>query len=80
MPRSQIDLASVGLRIRQLRGKLLQEEVAKYLNITQGQLSKIEHGDAAPGLDTLVRLSDKFHRSIDWILKGKEGRKNPRDA
>jgi hypothetical protein len=26
----------------------------------------------APSLEMLIRLSDRFHKSIEWILRGRE--------
>ncbi len=67
------DLEAIGSRIRELRGTMLQEELAAYLGISQGQLSKIERGKMGPTVETLVRLIDKFGKSGDWILTGKGG-------
>jgi transcriptional regulator with XRE-family HTH domain len=69
--KASADLKSIGLRIRQLRGGTLQEELATFLGISQGQLSKIERGKLGPGVDILVRLVDRFGKSADWILTGK---------
>jgi len=60
----------IGSRIRKLRSEILQEELAAYLHIRQGQLSKIERGKSAPPLEVLILLSDKFQKSVDWILRG----------
>ena len=68
--RPKTDLSAIGSRIRALRGDILQEELARYLHIRQGQLSKIERGRAAPSVDVLILLSDRFHKSVDWILRG----------
>jgi DNA-binding XRE family transcriptional regulator len=68
--RAKIDLAAIGHRIRKIRGQLLQEELCTYLNVTQGHLSKIERGKIAPSLEMLILLSDRFHKSVDWILRG----------
>ena len=65
-------LVAIGRRIRQLRGKERQDDFAPLLGITQGQLSKIESGKLAPGLDLLLRLRERGGRSVDWILKGEE--------
>jgi len=66
------DLDSIGSRIRGLRGEMHQEELAEYLGISQGQLSKVERGKLAPTLEMLVRLIEKFGKSADWILTGRE--------
>jgi transcriptional regulator with XRE-family HTH domain len=66
----KVDLVAIGHRIRKIRGQILQEELCTYLNITQGHLSKIERGKIAPSLEMLILLSGRFHKSIDWILRG----------
>ena len=66
----KVDLMEIGSRIRKLRSEILQEELAAYLHIRQGQLSKIERGKSAPTLEVLILLSDKFQKSVDWILRG----------
>jgi len=60
-----------GARIRQLRGDVLQENLAAYLGISQGQLSKIERGRLGPTPETVVRLIERFGKSADWILTGR---------
>jgi transcriptional regulator with XRE-family HTH domain len=50
--------------------QILQDELCTYLNVTQGHLSKIERGRIAPSLEMLILLSDRFHKSVDWILRG----------
>jgi len=67
----KVDLVAVGSRIKNLRGNILQEELATYLGISQGHLSKVERGKTAPSFEMLISLSDRFHKSIDWILRGK---------
>ncbi|MGH9504091.1 MAG: helix-turn-helix domain-containing protein [Terriglobales bacterium] len=64
------DLHEIGARIRKLRGDIFQEEMADYLGISQGHLSKIERGKGAPTIETLFLLSARFRKSIDWILRG----------
>ena len=55
---------------RKIRGQILQEELCTYLHVAQGHLSKIERGKTAPSLEMLILLSDRFHKSVDWILWG----------
>jgi len=55
---------------------MFQEDLAAYLGISQGQLSKIERGMMGPTLETLARLSERFGKSIDWIVRG-ESRSGP---
>ena len=70
--KSRVDIEAVGSRIRVLRGVVLQEELAVYLGISQGQLSKIECGRLGPTAEILVRLAERFGKSTDWILTGKD--------
>lgn len=44
--------------------------MAAYLEISQGHLSKIERGKGAPTIEVLFLLSERFHKTIDWILRG----------
>lgn len=69
-PRRKIDLAAIGARIKKLRGDTLQDQLASDLNVTQGHLSKIEAGKIAPSLEILLLLSEKFRKSVDWLLTG----------
>ena len=69
--KAKADVKAIGERIREIRGEVLQEKLAAYLGISQGQLSKIERGKMAPTVEILVRLSEKFGKSIDWIVRGK---------
>jgi transcriptional regulator with XRE-family HTH domain len=50
---------------------MLQEDLAEFLGVSQGQLSKIERGKLGPTAEVLLRLVEKFETSSDWILKGK---------
>ena len=68
--REKPDLRAIGSRIRGLRGEMLQEELAAYLGISQGQLSKIERGKVGPTVEVLTALAQKFGRTIDWIVRG----------
>jgi transcriptional regulator with XRE-family HTH domain len=73
VPRSidvKTDLEGIGRRIRALRGDMLQEDLAKYLGISQGQLSKIERGKLGPTAEILIRLVRRFGKTADWILMG----------
>ena len=66
----KVDLVAIGARIKKLRSNALQEDLANYLNVSQGHLSKIERGKIAPSLEMLILLSEKFRKSVDWILLG----------
>ena len=71
--RSSVDWKAVGRRIRELRGfDMTQEEFARRIGISQSHLSTIEHGEAEPGGETLLRIGREFGKSIEWLLTGEE--------
>lgn len=66
-------------RIKQLReeNNITQEELAKKLNLaSKGIISMYEKEDRKPSLEILMRLSEIFDCSIDYIL-GKSNIRNP---
>jgi len=70
--RAKPDLVAIGRRVRELRGAERQDDFAPQLGITQGQLSKIERGKLAPSVTVLLRLQERYGKSVDWILTGGE--------
>ena len=65
----------VGLsEIRKLKN-LNQQKVAMDLNISRESLSYYENGKRSPDVDMLIRLSDYFNVSIDYLIYGKEFQK-----
>jgi transcriptional regulator with XRE-family HTH domain len=72
-PVEDIDWKQVGHRIRELRGLYMtQEEFASRVGVSQSFLSTVEHGKVEVGAATLLRISQEFGRSIEWLLTGKE--------
>ena len=68
------DPKAIGRRIKELRAAERQDDFAPLLGITQGHLSKIERGMQAPTVEVLLRLRERYGKSLDWILTGKEWR------
>lgn len=62
----------VGLKKVRNDRKLNQQKVALDLNITREALSHYENGRREPSLATLIRMSDYFNVSIDYLITGKE--------
>ncbi len=58
-------------RIRDLREDrdLKQKDVAKLLNMSQQQYSRIENGVNEIKLDSLLQLANFYNVSIDYILE-----------
>ena len=63
----------VGRRIRELRGfDMTQEEFARRIGVSQNYLSTMEHGKVQIGAEILLRISQEFRKSIEWLLTGRE--------
>lgn len=62
----------VGLREIRKKKKLNQQRVALDLNITREALSHYENGRRDPSLVMLVKMSDYFNVSIDYLITGHE--------
>lgn len=60
--------------LRQIRRKkgYSQLKVAMDLNISREALSYYETGKRNPDLDMLIAMSEYFHVSIDFLIRGKE--------
>lgn len=54
-------------QLREAKG-LKQKEVAKILNVNQGNYSRYEKGTLTPTTDTLIEVSKLYNVSIDYIL------------
>ena len=68
-----VDWVAVGRRIRQMRGfDMTQEEFADCIGISQNYLSTMEHGKVEIGAEILLRISQEFAKSIEWLLTGKD--------
>lgn len=51
-----------------------QVELAKYLKLSQQTISKYENGKADPDRDTLIKLSELFKVSTDYIIGNSDKR------
>ena len=64
-------MPALGNRLRQLRAQTTQEEFARFLGISQAQLSKYELGQSVLPLGIVIKLAQRYGKSTDWILTGK---------
>jgi transcriptional regulator with XRE-family HTH domain len=68
-----IDWKAVGRRIRELRGfDVKQRDFASRIDVSQPYLSSMERGDGEIGVAILLRISQEFGKSIEWLLTGQE--------
>lgn len=62
-----MDMQVLKERLREAFGNDSQETIAKKLNMTQGNISKILKGQQ-PSLDTIYHVSKIYDVSVDWLL------------
>ena len=65
----------VGLKAIRKAKHLNQQKVALDLNISREALSYYENGKREPSLELLVKMSDYFNVSIDYLITGEDFQK-----
>ncbi len=68
-----------GIRIKELRKnkKWTQKELANKIDVRFPQLNKYECGLHTPPMDRLVKLSEVFDTTIDYLLTGNRTEERP---
>jgi transcriptional regulator with XRE-family HTH domain len=68
-----------GVRIKELRKnkKWTQKELANKLDVRFPQLNKYECGLHSPPMDKLVKMSEVFDTTIDYLLTGNRAEDRP---
>ena len=63
-----------GQRIRKLRlmKGIIQENLAEELSVTQSYMGKLENGDRKPSLEIIIKISQFFGVSLDYLMFGHE--------
>lgn len=59
------------IHLRNVKG-ISQEELASLMNVTRQAVSKLETDQTLPDSGKIIRLSEIFGVSTDYLLKGKE--------
>lgn len=62
----------IGLKLIRKQKKLSQLKVSLDLNISREALSYYENGKREPSFQLLIRMSQYFGVSIDYLITGKE--------
>lgn len=57
-------------RLRKIRGQLGQKEFAERIGSSQTGVSAYEKGQRKPDYETLIRVSQEFGVTLDWLLLG----------
>ncbi len=67
-----MDGNNIGARIAGLRKEkgMTQAELAAVINISDKAISKWESAGSCPDIDVLIKLSDFFEVSLDYIIRG----------
>ncbi|MGD6993952.1 helix-turn-helix domain-containing protein [Sutcliffiella horikoshii] len=62
----------IGKRLKELRGKRSQEEVAEKIGISRARLSHYETGRSEPDSETLQNIADFYDVPIDYLITGED--------
>ena len=67
-----IEKMEVGKRVSALRKRngMTQENLAELLDCSVKHISHVERGMALPSLEKCVFISEHFHCSLDYLIKG----------
>lgn len=49
--------------------KITQEQLAEFIGVTKASVSKWENGVSYPEIDKIIKISETFHVSTDYLLK-----------
>ena len=66
-------MSDFGSRLRKLRREadVTQEQLAQFLGVVPSAVGKYERIPSAyPSVESLIKISDYFHVSIDYLLRG----------
>ena len=63
----------IGVRLAKLRrsSSMTQEDLAEILGVTTKHISHVERGKAALSLRHLIKLSEMYNCSLDYLIMGK---------
>ena len=63
---------NLGKQLLKIRkdNKMSQEDFAELFNVTRQTISSWENSKSYPDIETLVKISNQFHISLDILLKG----------
>ena len=68
-------MKTLGEKIKRLRNKLTQEELAAILGVDRSTLASWEVNRREPDIATLRRIADFFGVSIDWLVGHAAGKR-----
>jgi transcriptional regulator with XRE-family HTH domain len=76
------NLMVFGAQLKQLRmvNKLSQAALADMLGTHLQTISRYERACLAPNIGMLLKISETFDVSVDWLLKGTDGERTAAEA
>ncbi len=69
--KGELDMEMIGLKEIRKKKQYSQLKLAMDLSITREAISYYENGKRSPDIDMLVRMSQYFNVSIDYLITGK---------
>lgn len=69
----------LGERLKVLRGKRTQEDIAKYLGISRARYSHYENGRSEPDIENLQKLAELYNTTTDYLL-GRTDDPSPKES
>jgi transcriptional regulator with XRE-family HTH domain len=70
MAKTNYPFRDVGKRLKQLRGKRLQADVASALDVTVRSYQRFELGERLPRVPTAAKMAEMYGVTVDLILYG----------
>lgn len=66
-----MDYMIMGKKIKNVRDEagLTMDEFGKYFGVGRVTVSRWEKGKKSPDLDTMIKISEKFEKPIDFFIK-----------
>jgi len=63
-------MSNIGMHLKAIRKakKILQKDVAKFLQVPLRTYQSYEYGEVEPSIDTMIRLAGYFEVSTDYLL------------
>jgi len=61
-------MSILGSRLKEVRGKQTQTEVADKIGISRARYSHYENGRSEPDYETLEKIANFFDVSVDWLM------------
>lgn len=68
---------TLGNRLKRLRGKRTQQDIAKILEISRSRYSHYENDFVQPDHELLNKMANLFEVSIDYLVTGKDNKNMP---